>query len=90
MENQENQTEQEFIDNLSGKKSGDITVFDEGTAQQTGQQKKYKKYPHKKFNHIAVSPETFAMFRKQKNTKSDDAFVIELIRAYDYMLSQQT
>jgi len=36
----------------------------------------------KKYDHLPVRPTTFAMFRHLKNTKSDDAFVLELIKCY--------
>jgi len=36
----------------------------------------------KKWDHIPVRPETFAEFRRLKNTRSDDAFILTLLKSY--------
>lgn len=36
----------------------------------------------KRYEHLPVRPETFAEFRRLKNTRSDDAFVLELLKSY--------
>lgn len=36
----------------------------------------------KKWDHLPIRPETFAEFHRLKNTTSDNAFVLELMRVY--------
>jgi hypothetical protein len=36
----------------------------------------------KRYDHIPVRPATFAEFRRLKNTRSDNAFVLELLKTF--------
>jgi len=44
----------------------------------------------KKWDHIPVRPETFAEFRRLKNTRSDDAFILELLKSYKISILKNT
>jgi hypothetical protein len=42
------------------------------------------------WEHIPVRPQTFSEFRRLKNTRSDDAFVLELLKAYKIQVMKNT
>jgi uncharacterized protein YnzC (UPF0291/DUF896 family) len=90
MEKESGQKEaQELIDNLTEEQKAYRKEYDEHAAEVQEEINKVKLW-----DHIAVRPETFEEFRtlrgNQGGMRSDDAFVIELLKAYKIQKMKNT